>query len=66
MHFEVDMQRKAINLIAKNNCLDVINWPDHLRVIKVIELTKAKLQSEFPDWVQVKEKTLYCHQQSNE
>ena len=28
--------KKAINLIAKNNCLDVINWPNHLRVIKVI------------------------------
>ena len=44
MHFEFDMQRKAINLIAKNNCLDVINWPNHLMVIKVIKFTKAKFQ----------------------
>ena len=35
---------KAINLFAKNNCLDVINWPNHLRVIKVIKFTKAKFQ----------------------
>ena len=34
----------AINLIAKINCLDVINWPNHLRVIKVIKFTKAKFQ----------------------
>ena len=44
MHFEFGMQRKAINLIAKNNCLDVINWPKYLRVIKVIKFTKAKFQ----------------------
>ena len=36
------MKRKAINLIAKNNCLDVKNWSDYLRVIKVIKFTKAK------------------------
>ena len=42
MHFEFDM--KAINLIAKNNCLDKINWPNHLRVIKVLKFTKAKSQ----------------------
>ena len=35
---------KQINLIAKNNCLDVINWPNHQRVIKVIKFTKAKFQ----------------------
>ena len=58
MHFEFDMQRKAVNLIAKNSCLDVINWSDHLRVIKVIKFTKTKKSIEFPDWVQVKEKTL--------
>ena len=44
MHFEFDMQRKTINLIAKNNCLDAINWPNHLRVIKVIKFTKAKFK----------------------
>ena len=44
MHFEFDTQRKAINLIAKNNCLDAINWPNHLRVIKVIKFTKTKSQ----------------------
>ena len=44
VHFEFDMQRKAINLIAKNNCLDVINWPNHLRVIKVITFTKDRSQ----------------------
>ena len=53
MNFEFDMQRKAINLIAKNNCPDVINWSDHLRVIKIIKFTKS---IEFPDWVQIKEK----------
>ena len=41
MHFEFDMKGKAINLIAKNHCVDVINWLDHLRVIKVITFTKA-------------------------
>ena len=44
MHFEFDMQRKAINLVAKNNRLDVINWPNHLKVIKGIKFTKAKSQ----------------------
>ena len=39
------MQKKEINLIAKNNCPDEINWPNHLRVIKVIKFTKAKSQS---------------------
>ena len=43
---------KLCNLIAKNNCLDVINWSDHLRVIKVIKFTKAKN----PRLVKVKEK----------
>ena len=38
------MYRKAINLIAKNNCLDVINSLNSLRMIKVIKLTKAKFQ----------------------
>ena len=33
-----------MNLIAKNNCLDVLNWPNHSRVIKVIKFTKAKFQ----------------------
>ena len=33
-----------MNLIDKNNCLDVINWPDHPRVIKVIKFTKTKFQ----------------------
>ena len=32
------------NLIAKHNCLDVVNWPNHLMVIKVIKYTKAKSQ----------------------
>ena len=41
MHFEFDM---SINLIAKNNCLDVINWPNHVRVIKVIKFTEAEFQ----------------------
>ena len=36
MNFEFDMQR--------NNFLDVINWSDHLRVIKIIKFTKAKSQ----------------------
>ena len=44
MHFEFDMYKKAINMIAKNNCLDEINWPNNLRVIKAIKFTKAKLQ----------------------
>ena len=29
MDFEFDMQRKAISLIAKNNCLDLINPIPH-------------------------------------
>ena len=37
---------KAINLIAKNNGLDILSWPNHMRVIEVIKFTKAKLQ----DW----------------
>ena len=44
MHFEFDMWTKVINSIAKNNCVDEINWPNHLRVIKVIKFTKAKSQ----------------------
>ena len=36
-----------MNLIAKNNCLDVINWRNHLRVIKIIKFTKAKFQEIF-------------------
>ena len=32
------------NLIAKSNCLDEINWPNHLRMIKVIKFTKAESQ----------------------
>ena len=35
---------KGKNLIAKNNCLDVINSPNHLRVIKVIKFTKAEFK----------------------
>ena len=44
MHFEFDMKRKTINLLAKDNCLDVINWPNILRVVKVIKFAKAKFQ----------------------
>ena len=56
MHFEFDMQRKAINLIAKNNCLDVIIWPNHLRVIKVIKFTKAKFQQNSQTGFKLKKK----------
>ena len=35
---------KQFDLIAKNNCLDVINWANHLRVIKVIKFTEATFQ----------------------
>ena len=56
MHFEFDMYGNAINFIAKNNCLDVINWPNHLRVILSNKIYKGKVPIEFPDWVQVKEK----------
>ena len=55
MHFEFDTQRKAINLIAKNSCLEVINWPNHLRVIKIY---KGVESIEVPGCFQVKEKTL--------
>ena len=44
MHFEFHMEKNAINLIAKNNCPEEINWLNHLRVIKVIKFTKAKSQ----------------------
>ena len=30
-------------MIAKNNCVDVINWPNHLRMIKVIKLQSISL-----------------------
>ena len=42
VHFEFNKLRKAINLIAKNNHLEEMNWPNHLRVIKVIKFTKNK------------------------
>ena len=41
-------------MVANNNCLDVINWPNQLRVIKVIKFTKAKGQYNSQT---VKEKT---------
>ena len=58
MHFEFDIQRKAVNLIANNNCLEVINWPDHLRVIKVTKFTKLSF-NRILRLVQVAEKTLF-------
>ena len=40
MHFEFD--------IARNNRLDIINWPNHLRIIKVITFTKAFRVNSIP------------------
>ena len=34
--------------------LDVINWPNHLRVIKVIKSTRLSFNG-IPDWILVKE-----------
>ena len=51
------MYRKVINLIAKNNCLDVvINWLDHLRAIKIIKFTKANFQQNSQNGFKLKKK----------
>ena len=49
---------KQYNLIAKNNCLDEINWPNHLRVIKVIKFTKAKSQQNSQTGFKLKKNTI--------
>ena len=59
MHFEFDVYRKAINLIANNNCLDVINWPNHLRVIKAIKFTNAKSQQNSQTGFKLKKYHIY-------
>ena len=50
------MERKAMNLIAKTNCLDEINWPNYLRVIKVTKFTKAKSQQNSQTGFKLKKK----------
>ena len=39
------LNKTPFNLIAKNNCLHVTDWPNQLRVmIKAINFTKANFQ----------------------
>ena len=50
-------------MIVKNNCLDLINWTNSLRVIKAMKFTKAKFQENSQTGFKLK-KTIYNHTQA--
>ena len=54
------MYGKITNLIVKNNCLDVMIWPNHMRVTEEINITKAFFQSNFWNGFKLKKKNTIC------